>query len=479
MGALPEPRRQPTPPHAEARIQQQQQRHARQIHALAQLDCLGKVPQQHLARIADIGVLRAFVPGTVILHEHAPCDFVYLILRGTITLTLHNRSRQKILIGVLNRGDCFGEGPLFGDLFRGASVTAETVCYLLQIPRDQLRALLPEAPELAQALRTIYRHRLAESTLGQVPLFSRLSPFERSRLAALLQPRHYNRGATIIQEGEPGQALYLIEEGQVVVAQGEQTIAHLDEGDFFGEMALLDQNPHNADVRALTPVEVLALPAADFADLLRDKPELYIQIQDVAQQRRTDNAAIRLNHERTEQLNKAINRGLLRGTHVLVRNPVLCEDGCKICEQACATRHGDTRIRANGVLLNDLDVTNSCRQCRVGAECAEACPENAIQWNDRGALIVTDQCTGCGDCVPACPYEAIQLVPTTREQPSPLWDLWRQIKRLRQPTIPLHTTGPQRASKCDLCHGYDDLACVKACPTGALRLMPVEELFSF
>lgn len=482
MGASIEQRRQQAAarPGAEALAQQHEQRHTRQVAALAQLDCMHGVSREHLAQIADIGVLRAFIPGTVILHERAPCEFVYLILRGTVSLTLHDRGGQKVLISILNRGDCFGEGPLFGDLFRGTSVTAETICYLLQLPRGQLRALLPEAPELAQALRTIYRHRLVESTLGQVPLFSRLSPFERARLAALLQPEQYPRGTTIIREGEPGQALYLIEEGQVVVAQGKQTIAHLDEGTFFGEMALLDQLPHNADVRALTPVEVLTLPAADFAELLRQQPELLVQLKDVAKQRRADNAAIRTNRQRTEQLNAALERGLLRGTHVLVRDPARCEEGCRICEDACATRFGATRITFNGVMLNDLDVTNSCRQCRVGAECVEACPENAIQWNDGGALVVNDQCTGCGACVPACPYDAVQLIPAAAEQSTPLWALWRQIKRLRRPTIPLQASQPaQRANKCDLCNGHDDMACVSACPTGALRLIPVEELFSF
>jgi Fe-S-cluster-containing hydrogenase component 2 len=130
------------------------------------------------------------------------------------------------------------------------------------------------------------------------------------------------------------------------------------------------------------------------------------------------------------------------------------------------------------VLFSGLDVTDTCRQCRVGAECVEACPVDAIQWNDRGALTITESCTGCGACVPACPYDAVHLVSSGQSDPSLLWLLWRQITRLKGPIIPLTAAQPpRRADKCDLCHGYDDLACVSACPTGALRLMPVEELF--
>lgn len=474
-------RREPTPhPYAEALAQQQEERHLRQIETLAQLDCLYGVPHERLALLADLGVMRAFVPGTQILSERTPCDYVYLVLQGTISLTLHDRDGREVLIGVLNRGDCFGEGPLFGDLFRGASVTAETICYLLQIPRDKLKTMLETSPELAAALRSIYRRRLIESTLGHIPLFARLSPFERARLAALLRPRHYARGTTIIREGETGKALYLVEEGQVTVEQGGQTIAYLDEGDFFGEMALLARSQHNADVRALTPVEVLTLPAEDFNRLLQQQPALKVQLQEIVQQRLAENATMHRDRERTKQLASAIKRGLLRGTHVLVRDPALCENDCRICVDACATRHGQPRIRLGGVMLNSLDVTDSCRQCRVGAECVEACPEDAIQWNDRGALIVTDSCTGCGACAPACPYDAITIVTHGQPPSSPLWSLWSRVRQLKQPAIALQPAQPeQRADKCDLCHGYDDLACVSACPTGALRLIPVEELFSF
>jgi CRP-like cAMP-binding protein/Fe-S-cluster-containing hydrogenase component 2 len=467
----------PARPHAEAQAQELEDRRRRQIDALAQLDCIHGVPTEHLAQLSALCVLRAFVPGTIILNERRPCDFLYLILRGTVSLTLHDRDGHEVLIGVLNRGDCFGEGSLFGDLFRGATVQAETICYLLQLPLDNVREMLLSAPELATALRLIYRQRLIEGTLGRVPLFGQLSPLERAQIAALLHPQFYARGATIIHEGAPGDALYLIEAGQVVVEQGGQTIAHLDEGDFFGEMSLLAQEPHNADIRALTPIEVLALPAVAFARLLRQQPTLAVQLHEVVARRSASSAAMRHDSARVHQLTAAVDRGLLRGTHVLVRDPKLCPEGCHICETACATRHGRTRIHTDGIMLSGLDVTDSCRQCRVGAECVEACPSDAIQWNARGALIITDNCTGCGSCVTACPYDAVTMV-QTEPADTLLWSLWRQIKRMKRTTIPLEAAeSTQRADKCDLCHGYDDLACVSACPTGALRLMPVEELF--
>lgn len=477
MSATAAHRRQLTPAQARARAiaQQQEERRKHQIEALAQLDCMRGVPRDQLARLVDRCTLRAFLPGTVILSERAPGDFLYLILHGTISLTLHDRAGHKVLIGILAHGDCFGEGLLFGDFFRGATAQAETTCYLVQLPREDVRDIMADAPALVNALRAIYRHRLVESTLGRVPLFSRLSPIERARIAALLQPQQYPRGAAIIREGEPGDALYLIEAGQVVVEQNSQTIAHMDEGDFFGEMSLLSAQPHNANIYALTPVDVLALPAEEFSRLLHEQPTLAEQLLVVVESRRAAGIALRNDPARVYQLTMTVERGLLRGTHLLVRDPLLCSDTCRICEDACAARHGRARIRTGGVLIQGLDVTDSCRQCRVGAECVEACPANAIQWNGGGALIITDSCTGCGACVPACPYDAVQMAPRERAESSPLWSLWQRVRYGKDAEIPLLPA--QRADKCDLCDGYEDLACVSACPTGAIRLMPIEELF--
>lgn len=468
----------PAKARADAQAQQYEEQRRRQAAALVQLDCLHGVPSHDLLRLAHLCTMRAFIPGTQILNERAPGAFLYLVLRGTVTLMLHDRAGHKVLIGVLDRGDCFGEGPLFGDLFRGATVQAETICYLLQMPLDEVRGVLAEAPELASALRAIYHRRLVESTLGSVPLFSQLSPLKRAQIAGLLQPEQYPRGATIIREGAPGDALYLIEAGQVVVEQGGQVIAHLEEGDFFGEISLLTEKPHNADIRTLTPVEVLALPAQEFNRLLHQQPALAAQLHEVVEQRRAAAIAVRYDGTRAHQISAAVEHGLLRGTHLLVRDPRLCPDNCHICEDACAARHGQTRIHVGGVLLNDLDVTDTCRQCRVGAECVEVCPVDAIQWNDQGALVITDACTGCGLCVEACPYDAVQLVARDRADASNRWSFWRQLRRIKNSTIPLTAVQPtHRADKCDLCSGYDDLACVSACPTGALRLVPVEELF--
>jgi Fe-S-cluster-containing hydrogenase component 2 len=175
-----------------------------------------------------------------------------------------------------------------------------------------------------------------------------------------------------------------------------------------------------------------------------------------------------------------VQHGLLRGSHLLVRTPELCPPGCRICELACIRRHGQQRLHLNGATMGSRDILDSCRQCRVGAECVEACPEHAFAWNDQGALFITDACTGCGECVPACPYHAVVSVPRQQPQQQNLLQRVRgSLHRIAPPIIPLEPASPRythRADKCDLCHGYADMVCITACPTGSLRFVPVEEI---
>jgi CRP-like cAMP-binding protein/Fe-S-cluster-containing hydrogenase component 2 len=467
---------------AQARIDHHAVRRQEALALLATLDCLRGVTPAELSRLLELGVFRAFAPGATIFGQQKQARFLFLVLRGSLQLRLRDKDGREVLMGVLGPGDCCGEGPLFGDFFRRMSGFATSSCYLLQVPLADLRDSLGVLPLLATALRQVYKRRMVECTLARIPLLSQLLPMERLALASLLRPSSFGRGSLIIHQGDPAAALYLIENGQAAVEQSGQTVATLSEGDFFGEIALLTSQPHRASVRALTPTDVLALPSADFHTLIRERPHLEAQLRSVVESRNRHNAAVRGDEVLARDLSRAVEHGLLRGTHLLVRTPELCPPGCRICEEACIGRHGHQRLHLNGTVVDGLDVLDACRQCSAGPECVEACPEDAFERADNGTLLITSKCTGCGACVTACPYDAVASVP---RDPAPaqtglLWDLLRHAgSRLRRrESIPLaQASVPQRADKCDLCHEHADQACVAACPTGALRLVPVEEIF--
>lgn len=448
---------------------------------LASLDCLHGVPGDELEHLVELCTFRVFMAGETIIHERKPNRHLYLVLQGSVCLTIHGKEEQEVLLDVLDRGDCCGEGPLFSDFFCRAGAQAITSCYLLQLPVVSVRSLLPQTPTLNEALRRFHLRRLVEGTLAHGPLFSQILPLERVTLATLLEPLQYPRNATIVRQGEAGSALYVIEAGQVVVERNGQMLSFLEEGDFFGEMALIAQQPHSASVRTLTPTDLLVLSAESFQHILTQRPDLELQLQAVVRQRRAADREKQANENQSRWLRTLVEHGVLRGRRLLARIPPMCPPGCRLCEQACTRRHGNLRLHLNGLAVDEYDIPDACRQCRVGAECAEACPEDAFEWRDFGMLVVTDRCTGCGECIPACPYHrAIALVPRASRRWGPVGKLLKQAMRLTQPR-PLLTNEEEslythRADKCDFCAGYDDMACLTACPTRSLRLLPTDDV---
>jgi CRP/FNR family transcriptional regulator/CRP/FNR family cyclic AMP-dependent transcriptional regulator len=112
--------------------------------------------------------------------------------------------------------------------------------------------------------------------LRRVALFSELEAGEMDTLARAFSPRSFPSGTPILRESEPGDLFFVILRGEVKVFVDspdgrEVVLSHLQTGDFFGEMALLEGESRSASITALTDCELAALGQADFfAVLARD-----------------------------------------------------------------------------------------------------------------------------------------------------------------------------------------------------------------
>ena len=109
---------------------------------------------------------------------------------------------------------------------------------------------------------------------SKVPLFEGVSPEDRAALARAATLRTYRRGETIVQQGQPGDAFYVLVKGRVAVEivapDGREVVLNtLGEGDHFGEMALLDDAPRSASVIAQEKSDLAILSRAVFLDLLK------------------------------------------------------------------------------------------------------------------------------------------------------------------------------------------------------------------
>jgi voltage-gated potassium channel len=148
---------------------------------------------------------------------------------------------------------------------------------------------LPAAVLAAGFISEIRRRDFVVSwnLVAQVPLFAGLDAARIAAIATLLQPRLVPPRHAIVRRGEMADAMYFIAEGEVEVelASGQKL---LGPGQFFGEVALVEQRPRTATVTALTETRLMVLTAKDFAVLMQNTPELRGPIEEAASRRGHD-----------------------------------------------------------------------------------------------------------------------------------------------------------------------------------------------
>ncbi|MDB5851476.1 MAG: hypothetical protein JWP29_5228 [Rhodoferax sp.] len=150
--------------------------------------------------------------------------------------------------------------------------------------------LLTHEDELSRNARDQRELARRTTAIRGIALFASLPEAEQQTLAEHLVHAPFVAGSVITRQGAEAHWLYLVLHGtaEVVVenAAGRTTVAHLHDGEFFGEMGLLTGEPRSATVRAVTDVECYRLDKEGFGQVLAARPELADEISTLLVQRR-------------------------------------------------------------------------------------------------------------------------------------------------------------------------------------------------
>jgi CRP/FNR family cyclic AMP-dependent transcriptional regulator len=101
-------------------------------------------------------------------------------------------------------------------------------------------------------------------SLRRVPLFADLGRRDLQKIARLFKPRRFSAGETVIKEGTGGAAFFVIESGEATVFVGGRKRSTLKAGDYFGEIALIDDGPRTATIAAASELVCWGLTYWDF-----------------------------------------------------------------------------------------------------------------------------------------------------------------------------------------------------------------------
>lgn len=182
-----------------------------------------------------------------------------------------------------------GPGALFGELAlmysapRAATATvASAQCKLWQLDREPFKMLLAQKSQM--------NHDTYQEWLAEVEILKSLNKFELSRLSEMMSSDCYDGGDEIIKQGESGDTFYILEDGtceaSIAGAEGEKVVkTYSTKGDYFGEIALLREEPRKATVRATGEgCSVISVSKEDFTavlgpieDILRNSLDKYPQ----------------------------------------------------------------------------------------------------------------------------------------------------------------------------------------------------------
>lgn len=120
-------------------------------------------------------------------------------------------------------------------------------------------------------------------SIGQIPAFKNLNSSQLAELTSYVREVEYSSGEVVFEEHEPGRFMGFVVSGDLEILKESMTgrqsgLAVLSSGEAFGEVALVDEKPRSATVRAQSPTKILMLTTDDLARLTEAHPEIVVEI---------------------------------------------------------------------------------------------------------------------------------------------------------------------------------------------------------
>lgn len=280
---------------------------------IRQLGAFPTLTDPGVIQIAQAASVEFYERGKAIFGHGDADDDLYLLDTGSVSFQ-RQTSYGTFVIRPVGPGQLFGETNFINRLQRTGEAFATAPCRVLRFDGQELRRLMEQDTSLGVHLYWVFWHTLAaklRSTNDRLrSFFARedrgtdrarlrhdypeaalkvqidssdkirvlqeqgLSHSELMTLATFSREKRFPSGSFIFEEGDEGNEMYVILEGKARISKyiegaGEEALAILERGDFFGEMSLIDGHPRSADAKAHDgPVTVLAFDRATFHEIL-------------------------------------------------------------------------------------------------------------------------------------------------------------------------------------------------------------------
>lgn len=243
---------------------------------------------------ALLGVVHSPVVACIILFQVGLGIVAFEVVSVILLQRLTRREMLGRVFGLV--GTASNAGKLLGAVITPAIVIAlglartlvllgVVVCVAGVFARPALAELSRESHRRAEQMRPIVR------TLSTLGVFDGASPFALEQVAAAIRTEHLTAGTVVLAEGDPADDMFVIRSGEFMVTILGQRVDAMREGDWFGEIGLLQRRGRTATVIAATDAEVWRIPGATFLSALEDSGAEPAALMDVMAERLRRSAA--------------------------------------------------------------------------------------------------------------------------------------------------------------------------------------------
>ena len=258
--------------------------------------------------------------GVTLYTQGQPGNFWYIVQSGELSVHMNNKE-----VGKIKSGESFGERALMDGTLRSNTVIAETDCNLWALKRQVFRKIVEFI------FTSNYEENMKFLDQVNLPIESTL----KSIMANNLIQEIYLKGQYICREGEFGNSLYVIKDGEVECLKGDTVIRVLKKGDNFGQKALLEGDVRSLDVRAKTDSKIYSISSEFFKNQYGEnyKIVLYYNFITIS----FNNSKI-FNKISTKIISKTFQFFNFRS---LKNNELVYPKGHKVCDKLCIVLEGN------------------------------------------------------------------------------------------------------------------------------------------
>lgn len=260
---------------------------------LAGLEPISSLSQDQMRQLIEQSSWERLNAGVYLFHEGEADKQAIYLLKGSLELS----SRESDVVRLFHSGSEDARHPVASETPRRHSAVTVTPCEIIRIDKELLDTLLTwgqiSAPDeevvmCEQGIITVNKGQWLSSMIKS-PTFRNLPPANIEALLDRLEPIMVQAGDVIIRQGDQGDFFYMIDAGVAMVTRNPDDdeesieIAELNQGDTFGEAALISNNPRNATVTMMSDGILLRLAKRDFIQLL-EQPNVHWQDYALAEQ---------------------------------------------------------------------------------------------------------------------------------------------------------------------------------------------------